>query len=548
LRASGDAHGATSLRDYLNVARRRKWIILQAVLLVPIAAVVYSLQQTPVYSASAQVLLSRQNLATSLTGIQDPSQITPDSVIVQTQSELARIPEIARRSIVALNLHTMTPGEFLANSSVSSSLNTDLLGFSFKSTDSKLAPRAANEYAHQYTLYRRQLDTASLESARQEVSQRVSQLVAQGDQNSSLYATLVEREQQLRTMEALQTSNANVVKTADSSVKVSPTPFKDGVLGLMIGIFLGIGLALLREALDTGVRSAEEVSDRLEVPLLGRIPEPPKRLRQDDRLVMLDEPAGLAAEAFRVLRTNLEFAALGHDVRTVMITSAVAQEGKSTTIANLAIALARGGQDVVLVDLDLRRPYLERFFDLGDRPGVTQVVLGRSTLEDAFYDVTIAQARPSARLRPQFDLSHENGDGAAAIRGRLRVLGAGPIPPDPGEFVASAALSGVLEELRESADIVLVDSPPLLQVGDAMVLSAKVDAIILATRMEKVRRPMLAEVRRVLETAPARKLGFVVTGAEAEEGYGLGYGYGYGYGYVYGGERATEPESAGRRS
>jgi receptor protein-tyrosine kinase len=130
---------------------------------------------------------------------------------------------------------------------------------------------------------------------------------------------------------------------------------------------------------------------------------------------------------------------------------------------------------------------------------------------------------PSAALRARYE---QNGNGGA---GRLAVLGSGPIPPDPGEFVASAALTEVLKELEEIADVVLVDAPPLLHVGDAMVLSAKVDAAILVTKLQTVRRPMLAEMHRLLQTLPTMKLGFVVTGAEGEEGYGYGYGYGYQY-------------------
>ena len=229
-----------------------------------------------------------------------------------------------------------------------------------------------------------------------------------------------------------------------------------------------------------------------------------------------------------MLRTNLEFTTLGKQVRSVMITSAIEEEGKSTTIANLAVALARAGKRVILVDLDLRRPYLDKFFELRGRPGITQVALGRATLNDALVRVPITPIEPSARLSPRYDTRpSQNGNGTT--QGRLAVLGSGPIPPDPGEFVAAAVLTEILEELCEIADIVLVDAPPLLHVGDAMVLSAKVDAAVLVAKMETIRRPMLTELHRLLQSAPTLKLGFVVTGAEAEEGYGYGYGYGYEY-------------------
>ena len=547
MRASADARGGSSLRDYLNIARRRKAIILQAVVIVPIAAFFYSAQKTPIYHAASAVLLSRQNLATQLTGVQDPNQNQQDLTLVQTQASLARIPEIARRAIASLGLHALTPSDFLGNSEVTNSPNTDLLRFNYVSTDPALAVRAATAYAQAYVQYRRGLDTSSLESARREVSSRIDQLVAQGDSRTALYTSLVEREQQLRTMEALQGSNASVVQTADHASKIGPRPLHAALLGLILGIMLGAALAFLRETLDTRVRNAHEIGTRLGLPLLARLPEPSKHLRAEDKLAMLAEPTGVQAEAFRVLRTNLEFSTLGRDVRSIMVTSAVEQEGKSTTIANLAIALARGGQDVILVDLDLRRPYLEKFFHLEARPGITQVVLGRATLDEALAPIEITQARPNAALRPRYDLSGASNGNGNGFAGRLRVLGAGPIPPDPGEFVGTAALAQALEQLKDLADVVLVDAPPLLVVGDAMVLSGRVDATMLVTRMEKIRRPMLADLERIVSTAPALTLGFVVTGAEAEEGYGYGYGYGYGHGYGHIQHHEPEPAEAEER-
>jgi len=286
---------------------------------------------------------------------------------------------------------------------------------------------------------------------------------------------------------------------------------------------LGIGLAFLWEALDTRVRTAQEIGERLGgLPLLARIPTPSRRLQRDGKLVMAEEPTGAQAEAFRMLRTNLEFATLGRDARTIMVTSAVEQEGKSTTIANLAIALARAGQRVVLVDLDLRRPYVEKFFKL-EGPGVTQVALGHVALDQALSAVTIMDPhRPSPKAN-----GNGNGNGSkrrGLVKGVLEVLPAGPIPPDPGEFVGTAALTEILEKLRERADIVLIDAPPTLHVGDAMTLSTKIDGIVVVTRMKVVRRHMLGELARQLAGSPTPVLGFVVTGATEEEGYGYGYG------------------------
>ena len=284
---------------------------------------------------------------------------------------------------------------------------------------------------------------------------------------------------------------------------------------------LVLGLAFLREAFDTRVRTAEEIGERLALPLLGRVPKPPKKLQKDDRLVMLADPTGVQAEAFRILRTNLDFARLDRDVQTVMVTSAVEQEGKSTTVANLALTLARAGERVILADFDLRRPYLERFFDLHG-PGLTDVALGQANLDDALAPIAItSSARSNGSLVGAYESLRSEGESP----GRLQVLPCGPLPPDPGEFVAGRRVEMILEELRERASIVLLDTPPVLHVGDAMTLSTKVDGLVVVTRMNVVRRHMLAELRRHLAASTTIKLGFILTGAVAHEDYGYGYGY-----------------------
>jgi Mrp family chromosome partitioning ATPase/capsular polysaccharide biosynthesis protein len=543
---------ATSLRDYLHVVRRRKWVILLAVVLVPVAAVAFSLHQQKLYQASSGVLLNRQNLANALTGAQDPTVYQTDATITQTQADLARVPAVALSALKRAHVTSLTPEEFLSDSSVTVKSNADILDFGVTNHDPVLAERLADTYAAAYTVFRRQIDTVAVSRALKKVNARLHGLVHAGDRKSSLYANLYERAQQLTEMEALQSSQANVVQTAERAVQVQPKPTRNGILGLVLGIVLGLGLALLREALDTRVRNAQEIGERLGgLPLLARIPTPNKKLRAEHKLVMLEEPSAVQAETFRMLRTNLDFVMIDRAARTLMVTSAVQQEGKSTTIANLAIALARSGQRVVLVDLDLRRPFLDKFFDLKG-PGVTQVALGHASLNQALAKIAISDPDPrqARRSRTVEVKSNGNGNGngngnagAKAIKGVLEVLPSGPLPPDPGEFVGTQALTEILEQLRDRADIVLVDAPPMLRVGDAMTLSRKVDAIVVVTRMKLVRRHMLNEFGRQLATVPTPVLGFVVTGSGEDEGYGYGYGYGYDYARPY---EQTEKARAGR--
>ena len=371
----------------------------------------------------------------------------------------------------------------------------------------------------------------------------IDTLAATGDTKSALYASLIERDQQLQTMQALQTSNASLVREALSASKVQPRPARNAILGLMLGLVVGIGLAFLREALDTKVRTSDEVARKLDLPILARVPAPPRQLRNTNRLAMLADPDGQSAEPFRVLRTNVEFANLEVNAKTLMVTSALEEEGKSTTVANLAVSFARSGKRTILVDLDLRRPYQHKFFPLGRRPGLTDVALRHVSIEDALAPYPLTDG-PSWSLRNR---ASGNG-GSVTIAGALDVVGTGPLPPNPGEFLGSRFLDEILSQLAVRADLVLIDTAPLLSVGDALALSAKVDGILVVARIDRLRRPIVRELQRTLEASPAKPLGLIVTAADADESYGYGYYYKHGYsGYLRRPDERESTEALGLR-
>lgn len=509
------------LKDYLQILRRRIWIVLAVLVLLPTAAVLSTLRQPPLYQASADVLLRTQNLPSTLSGISDPNSYYVDPArVTGTQIALARLPSMAQRVVTALPRRKLSVAEVLGSTGVQALPDTDFLRFQASNEDPALATALATEYARQYTKYRTQLDTASVRQALRDLGERIGELRRLGGASSRTAARdLQEKSDQLETLLTLSTSNAVLVRIADGAVQVQPKPFRFAVIGIGLGLILGLGLALLLDLLDTRLRSTEDIESLLGLPLLARLSAPSRPLKRDNKLVMLAEPNSISGEANRMLRMNLEFVTLERQAQVIMIASAEQQEGKSTTIANLSIALARAGRHVAVVDLDLRRPSLRRLFWLPEgQPGLTDVVLGDVALEEALAPVPLSgngAVPPPAR---SLNFADPNGD-RRRFAGRLEVLTAGGLPPDPGEFVGLQRVKAVISALRDRAEVVLIDTPPLLQVGDARVIARMVDATVVIVRGDRARRPATTELARILTGWPAPPVGFVLTGAEAFENY-----------------------------
>jgi non-specific protein-tyrosine kinase len=291
-------------------------------------------------------------------------------------------------------------------------------------------------------------------------------------------------------------------------------------------VVLGLALAFLWEALDSRVRSAEEVENRLRSPLLGTMPKPSGRLRRREQLVMRAEPDSASAEAVRQLRTNLELAVRRLRPRSILVTSALPQEGKSTVAANLAVAFCLSGWRVILIDLDLRNPRLHRFFIRPKSehvPGITDAAGGRLTLDEVLVPVACGQAISFSGFEPHElpENSTPSRNGHRSASGSLELLPAGTMLGGPGDFVVGKALAEVLAETSRRVDLVLIDAPPMLSAGDAATLSAQVDALLLVFRLGVTRRAELVALGRQLEKCPATTLGFVATGAVGLTSYGV---------------------------
>lgn len=477
------------------------------ILVVPAAAGLMALREPERYQASARVLVNPQNLAASLENIQDPTLYDKDRN-VRTQVELARTPTVAGRTIKAAGLEGWDPSMLLGISSVSAGTGSDILTFSVTHAEPDLATALATEYARQYIRYRRELDTSSLMAAEAAIEKRISSLRRTGGEKSRLFEILLDRQQQLEILQTLQTARAILIRRATGAVKVQPTPARSVVLGAGLGVLLALGLVVLLEALDSRVRSSESIAHRLGLRLLARIPAPPRGLGEKG-LVMIGSPNTPGAEAYRILATNLEFSNIEEGARSILFTSAVAKEGKTTTVANLAIALARAGRRVVLLDLDLRSASIHELFGVPQSPGLTDVVLRGVDMEKSLSVVETGSPRTY--------------DGWALRRvseGRLEILPTGRLPSAPGDVVARIPLGPMLDFLKDRCDIVLIDGPPALQVGDTMAVSPAVDAVVVIARLGVVRAPMLGDMARTLRDCPAPILGVVITDAEVEAEYG----------------------------
>ena len=507
----------TSLADYLEILHRRIWIILIPVVLAPILTYVIANREKPVYSASANVYINLTPALSQALGFFSQTAGDPERYF-QTEATIARNPSLI--ASVAKSQH-VSAGE-LGSSSVTPSAVANLLTFSVQNGDPARAATLANAYATAFTKFEPAQDAKTLRTAQTVLTNKIRSARARGAPTAEL---LAEKSQVDSALLLLRGNQPQVIEPASGGAKVSPRPTHDAMLGLALGLVLGLGLAFLAEALDKRVRSEREIEDILRLPLLARLPTPPPRLRRARELPILVEPRSASAEAVKKLRTNLEFLNLDREARVIMITSALEQEGKSTTIASLAVALARSGRRVALVDLDLRKPDLHRFFQIGQVPGVIDVLSGRRDLSDVLKPVLLPVSDRSSSRRASS--THARGDASSL----LAVLPAGPLGPDPAFLVGSPKMTALIEQLKSDWDFVLVDAPPLPAVDDGLALSASVDGVLVVTRSGLVPRRMLQEMSRLLDSSPAEVLGFVLTGLNRSEAYGYGYGYGSGSGY-----------------
>jgi tyrosine-protein kinase Etk/Wzc len=299
--------------------------------------------------------------------------------------------------------------------------------------------------------------------------------------------------------------------------------FSKSLVGGVVGLILGFVLALLIESMDTSIATIEEIESYLEVPVLGVIPhidreavldvlqsENPNLSRESltsySGLVSQFVPKSPVAEAYRSLRTNLEFTKLARPASSFLVTSSTLEEGKSTTVANLALALAQGGKRVLVIESDLRRPLIHTYFGLPREPGLTEVLLGTLDWRDArrsLADVFLGKLDMNSLVRtPGLD--------------NLSFITSGTLPANPAELLGAAPMRSLIREVTEEFDIVLFDSPPVLPVTDAAVLASQVDAVVLVYQLGRAGRGLLRRAKSHLETVQADLRGVIMNDIKAE--------------------------------
>jgi Mrp family chromosome partitioning ATPase/capsular polysaccharide biosynthesis protein len=541
--------GARSARYYVRVLRRRAWIVILAAVLGLGLGVLYSKHQHKLMRAQAAIAVNTQAFLTtaSSSGKSDAARF------IATEASIATSPHVATLAVQNSKVKGWTAAKLLKSSSVVADPSSNVVHFTVSAPSKTTAMALVNAYAtaaaaQNLKVAVNQVDVqlAPIQTQIKAIQGKITaaqaaidRATAAGQNTSSqeaLVRTLADRQDSLLKLQQGFLSQrsllehgeqvSNVSAPATGAAQIQPTTTRNLAAGLAVGLLVGLGLAFLLEVMDARARSSEDVISELGVPLLGRVPAPPRRLRSSNQLVLLADSGSIQGESFRKLRVSFDLANLDVRARTVMVTSAVDQEGKTTTVANLAIALAQVGRRVALVDLDLRRPNLVRYFGLDLAPGISDVANGHATLDDSLRSVALTSPRPSSRQRP---VTSTNGSGSA-IEGTLHVLPAGRQVRDPAAFLESDAMKGVLEQLSERFDLVLLDAPPTLPVSDARALMRKVDAAFVVCRLEVVNRQMLHEFRRELAGTQTVVLGVVVTAADADDEYAYGYGYGYGAG------------------
>lgn len=454
------------LRHYLEVVRRRKWIVLSVFAVAVGAALAISLTMDPLYQAKTSIVVGQGN------SLFQPGEANAVQPFTATMGDLVKSNVVATTVIRELGLK-QSPEALLKKVEVSINPSTAVVKISVQDHDKARAVAIADHIGNVF-----------------------SKLVQQRFGTAAVPATTSGTPAQLPL-------TATVFDPAHADPDpVSPRPARNAVLAGILGLILGLIAAFLREHFDRDLRTRDAVEASFGVPVIGQVPT----LREKDRKPVLgDRSFGSVDEALRTLRANLQYLGVRKPLRTILVTSAGPQQGKTTVTADLAVVLAQSGASTVAIDGDLRRPRLSEVFETGGGTGLTGVLVeGGRDVDDALVELPYAEA-PGASARD---------------RARLAFLPSGPLPPNPSELLSSGPMTQLLDRLGVLFDHVLIDSPPILLVADALELARIVDGVILVVRRNETTTDEAREVRALVDRLGINLLGVVMTDVKPVSGYG----------------------------
>ena len=498
-----------TFRAYLQILRQRKWWVGSIAVLGLATSLAFSLTAHKQYSATAQLLVQPSVTASGLgaapqpvtqTGVQTELQLVTSAPVQQAvRARLKSAPAVSASQVGQTNVMAIT-----AASPVPSQ-----------------ASLVANLYATAFVQYRQAVASRNLASAEAQLRSQISSLGQQlrsfhGNTTSpgasallNQQAVLKEQLAQMQVSGAVDTGEVVLVTPAQTPVSPSsPKPVQNALLGLAAGLALGLAAAFLRDSLDDRLTSKEAAEHAGGSPVLAMTPAVTSWRRQKPLVISVAEPTSPAAESYRSLRTSLQFARQEQQLRSLVVTSPGVGDGKTSTLANLGVVFAEVGERVVLVSCDLRRPRIGEFFGVDEQAGLTSVLTGQRTLGEVVVPV------------PGFEW--------------LSLLPAGPVPSNPAELLNSASARAIFAQLQDDFDLVLIDSPPVLPVTDAAILSQYADATLMLAAAGQTRRGDLHRAAEKLNQVGATILGIVLNKVTRQTGRNYGYSYTYkAYQYSY---------------
>jgi capsular exopolysaccharide synthesis family protein len=486
--ADGDVDRSDTVANLLAVLRRRWAVLAASVLACILVAVVLHARREDTYKATASVAFNVANLSDTALGVNpnsgDPARAAATNVLIARSSEVA--------TAVSKQLRMSgSPSEVLAGVTVSAAANADVLDISAEKATPSEAQVIANAFARQYIAFEAKSQVEGIEQAEAELQAQLASL-PEGSQRAAQVSSSIQRLAQLR---AVATGNARIIGRAGPGEITGAGLGLTLALAILIGTALGLAIVFLLEAVDRRLTRIEDLESEYGLPALTAVPQSAFRAPK-----AVDRRDGL--EPYRILRSVLDISAIDHNVFTILVTSAMPGEGKTTAAVDLAQAVALTGRSVTLVELDLRRPTFSRHLQLDPRRGVTSLLAGRMTLSEAL-------------VQPFGDLPN------------LAVLPSGTLPPNPSELLAAHELEELLTQLTYRGEgegrMIIIDAPPLLPVADTQVLlnNPAIDTVLVVTRSGKTTRDEIRAARGILERHLLRPLGLIVAGVrDAPKRYG----------------------------